>query len=1002
MNLFRRLKSGICLIVFFVFLFTVVGFAKKQKDRTEAIIQYNLGSFTYRKGNIDLAISEYREFVRSFPDDIKAAQAQFMLGECLFQQNKYPLAAKEFKRTVNKYSRDKNIYLNAVYRLGECNFNMNKYLVALDYFKKTLKGKNKNLRAEAFYGSALCYLAMEEYAKSKENLLELIQFYPGYRKEAKVILPLILILLQDNQIKTAMGYLKENEEDIGCIYYNGIVHQKAKETMNALSLFKQVVEKAPDSKWAEKAVYSSGECLYQIKQYSLAYKSFEKIFREYVDSELRVHALFYMACCKMQKEKFNEASMKFTRLIESFPDDSLVPISKYFLGELALRKRDFAAALNNFSQVLKEPEICMDAAFKIIWCYVLEEQYGEVITRAENFLQEYQWGKLVAKVKLLKAIAFQKTEKFDEANRDYQEIIDQFPETMFSEMATYLLATSYYQSEEYAQVVTHVYQILKNSPTSPSKWQAEAYFWVAESYFQLKQYNRASSVYDLIVKNYPYHRLVPEAQHAIAACYAKEGKYEEAKRAQKKAGELAIEMEKREVSARASLETANILFNQREYEKAITYYDMFVLKYPDDINISRALYQQGVALYRLQFYEEAVRKWKKTAGKYSESEFAPKALFQIGKTYFGMWKYKVAIQAYQLLVDAYPSSELLKESSLQLGQCYYNAGNIDSAITLYKNFINQFPQDEKIPYVLEQLQTCYYRQGKKGKELGKLLKEFPKSKFAVDSYWELGAEAFNKKNYAVAKEYFNKIVVDFPETETAKKAMYYLAEVSFMEEKYESAIKDYENFIRNFSEDDLALQARFRLAVSAFKGKNYLQATTFFMNFIEKHPTDPLAKDARLNVPLCYKKARRFNEAIEGYKSFIENHPQDDSVGFSYLQIGSLNEELRNFKEAIEFYEKVPDELKEKSEAIFYSGRCYQELQLTDKVKETYKQFLKFRPATDKFRLAGLAALGEIYEREGKSKEAIVVYQDIAGNSSDAGWINTAREKINLLKGGKR
>ncbi|MCK5534181.1 tetratricopeptide repeat protein [bacterium] len=1002
MNLFKRLKAGIFLIIFFMFLSVGFSFAARNKDRTEAIIQYNLASFTYRGGNIDLAISEYREFVHAFPEDIKAGQAQFMIGECFFQQEKYPLAAREFKKTIDKYSRDKNTCLNARYRLGECNFNMGKHLTALDYFNKVARGKNKSLRAEAIYGRALCYLAMEENYKSKDDLLELIQFYPGYRKEAKIIIPISLILLQDNQVKAAMDYLRENEEDVACIYYNGIVHQKAKETMNALGFFKKVVEKAPDSKWAEKAVYSSGECLYQIRQYALAYKSFEKTFKDFVDSDLRVHALFYMACCKLQMESFNEASLKFTRLIEGFPDDSLVPISKYFLGELALQKRDFAAALTNYSQVLKEPEICMDAAFKIIWCYMLEGQYGEVITRSENYLREYQWGKLVAKVKLVKGIAYQKTDKFLEANQTYQEVIDYFPETIFSEMATYLLATSYYQSKEYAQIVTHVYQILKNSPTSPSKWQAEAYFWVAEAYFELKQYNRAGVVYDLVVKNYPYHQLVPEAQHAIAACYAKEGKYEEAKRAQQKAGELAAELKKRDVSARASLETANILFNQREYEKAITYYDTFVSKYPDNVNVSQAFYQQGVALYRLEFYEEAVGKWKKIAGRYPESEFAPKALFQIGKTYFGMWKYKEAIQAYQILVDAYTSSDLVKESFLQLGQCYYNAGNINEAVTLYKNFMNLFPQDEKIPYVLEQLQTCYYRQGKKGKELGKLLKEFPKSKFAVDSYWEMGAEAFNKKKYTIAKEYFNKIIIDFPETETAKKAMFYLCEISFLEEKYEIAIKSYENFIQNFSEDDLSLQVRFRLAVSAFKGKNYLQAATYFMNFLEKYPLDPLAKDARLNIPLCYKKSRRFNEAIEGYKSFIQHYPEDASVGFCYLQVGALNEELRNFKQAIEFYQKIPEQLKEKSEAIFYTGRCYEELQLAEKVKETYKQFLKFRPAADKFRLAGLATLGEIYEKGGNNKAAIIVYQDIVRNSPDAGWKSTAREKINLLKGGKK
>lgn len=999
MNPFKKIREIIFLIILGVYLVAPFSFAKKEADRTEAIIQYNLASFTYREGNRDLAISEYREFVRSFSNDPKGGHAQFMIGECLFQQGKYPQAAKEFERTIDKYSRDKNIYINAIYRLGECNFNLGKYLTALDYFNKVLR--SKNLQAESLYGCALCYLAMEEKGRSKEKLLELIQSYPGYQREPKVIIPLSLILLEENRIQLAMEYLEKNKEDISCIYYNGVVHQKARQAMNALAFFKQVVEKAPGSLWAEKAVYSSGECFYQIRQYALAYKSFEKVFKEYIDSELRPQALYYMACSKLQTSAFNEATIRFQRLIEDFPDDPLVPACKYLLGELALRKADFASALANYSQLLKEPDLGMDGAFKIIWCYILEQQYSEVITRVENFLQDYQWGELAAKVTLLKGISHQKLEKFKEANQSYQAVIDHFPGTMFSEMATYLLATSYYQNGEYAQVITHVYQILKNSPTSPSPWQAEAYFWVAEAYFMLKQYSRAWVVYDLVVKNYPYHHLVPNAQHAIAACYAKEGKYEEAKRAQEKAVELASELKKREISARASLETANILFNQREYEKAVSYYDNFIKKYPQNSNVSQAIYQQGLALYRLEYYKEALKKWKGISSRYPNSEFAPLALFQIGKTYFGMWKYRAAIQAYQILIDAYPDSDKVLESSLQLAQCYYNAGDINSAIVLYKKFMNKYPQDEKIPYVLEQLQTCYYRQGKGGKELSKLLKEFPRSKFAVDSYWELGAEAFNKKDYAVAREYFNKIIVDFPETETAKKAMYYLGETNFLEGKYDLAVDSYKNFIQNFPDDTLSLQTKFRLAVSYFKGENYLESATAFMNFLDKYPNDPLSKDAALNIPLCYKKSRRFNEAIEGYKNFIDRYPQDASVGFAYLQIGSLNEELRNYKEAIEFYQKVPSKLKESSEAIFYIGRCYQELHLQDMVKETYKQFIKFSPVTDKFRLAGLATLGEIYEREGQKKRAIEIYEDIVRNSSDSTWINTAKERINILKGGK-
>ena len=72
-----------------------------------------------------------------------------------------------------------------------------------------------------------------------------------------------------------------------------------------------------------------------------------------------------------------------------------------------------------------------------------------------------------------------------EAIDSYQFLLDRYPNTAYFEKALYLMAVALVQDQRHAEVVTHVYAILKSAPASPTPWQAQTYYWVAESYFNI-------------------------------------------------------------------------------------------------------------------------------------------------------------------------------------------------------------------------------------------------------------------------------------------------------------------------------------------------------------------------------------------------------------------------------------------------------------------------------------------------------------------------------------
>ena len=89
-----------------------------------------------------------------------------------------------------------------------------------------------------------------------------------------------------------------------------------------------------------------------------------------------------------------------------------------------------------------------------------------------------------------------------------------------------------------------------------------------------------------------------------------------------------------------------------------------------------------------------------------------------------------------------------------------------------------------------------------------LVAQFPKSKFTADIYWELGAEAYNRKEYDRALDYFERLILDFPNSTQAMQAFYYKADSYFLKGDYAPAINTFKNFIANYPQDCLLYTSR--------------------------------------------------------------------------------------------------------------------------------------------------------------------------------------------------
>ncbi|MCC6539825.1 MAG: hypothetical protein IT162_19915 [Bryobacterales bacterium] len=87
-------------------------------------------------GKTDLAIKEYREFVKTFPRSERACEAQFRVGELLMKKGEIFPAAVEFDMVIERYDSSCSFQPNARYMKGKAFVKAEQPTAAKDEFRR--------------------------------------------------------------------------------------------------------------------------------------------------------------------------------------------------------------------------------------------------------------------------------------------------------------------------------------------------------------------------------------------------------------------------------------------------------------------------------------------------------------------------------------------------------------------------------------------------------------------------------------------------------------------------------------------------------------------------------------------------------------------------------------------------------------------------------------------------------------------------------------------------
>ena len=490
------------------------------------------GESFYRKGEYDIAISDYRTYLNntSQRSGEMYALAYYNLGYGYFKKKNYDEALNRFRQYVNMVSDKQTASCADAYnRIGDCLFHSRKFAAAEENYNKAAQ-LLPSAGDYSVYQKGFVLGLQKDYRGKISTLDRLIREYPEsqYVDDALFEKGRAYVLLgDDNQAAMAFESLMKNYPEsslarkggiqLGLIYFNANKPEKAAEA------YKNVISKYPGTEEAKvalqdlKSVYIDLNDINSFADYvnslggnvhleiseqdSLTYLAAEKLFmrgdndgarrsmqnylQQYPKGAFSSNANFYLGSIAFSQNNYDEAETFFDSVIKS-GDMKFMEEAVARKSEIQYNRNDYAAALETFRRLHKiaeNPDNKEAASLGVMRCALQIGDGKEALSAANDLLKNQKVSpEIAAEARYVRAKAYMDSKNEEKALADLK-ILAEDTRTVHGAEARYLLAQLYYDSHEDKKAEKVLEDFAKNG-TPHQYWLARGFILWADIYIR--------------------------------------------------------------------------------------------------------------------------------------------------------------------------------------------------------------------------------------------------------------------------------------------------------------------------------------------------------------------------------------------------------------------------------------------------------------------------------------------------------------------------------------
>jgi len=390
----------------------------------------------------------------------------FFIGYLYYLNNEWFLAEPFLLKALeDKLNIDDYIYtilaLNCSKKNDkQCRNNYNAKLINI-YESNKNRTVNINLVAQAYYDNAQVFMIDKEYLKA----IEAIDKYLRIDKSPEYILTLLKAkcLEKLNRIKEAKVIYKQLWLD----YHN-------KELW--LITESKILEYDINISWNDKLQQINSIAKYD--GYSEGLKEFSSLDKQTMDAYLNnlINKEEYLN--KRNVIKYNQAYMKFML-------------------------RDYTVSLKLLKELLSDNYINENVHYYLALNYRRVGDYSSSYNELKKLISKYPQSARIAYYYYLSGLSLKRLDKNKDAIAYFDYIVKNIKRTRYRNEAIWELGFSYYLEKDFNTAIKYLSKFHENINENYTNY-GKALYWVARSYLEMQDYDKAIALFKQIITNYPF------------------------------------------------------------------------------------------------------------------------------------------------------------------------------------------------------------------------------------------------------------------------------------------------------------------------------------------------------------------------------------------------------------------------------------------------------------------------------------------------------------------
>lgn len=443
------------------------------KNLQEAAM-FDVARLYYELEQFDNAISAFNAFDVKYPNSSKSTQTQELLSDAYVYTNDYDAALKYLESKPTLTVKMRSNYQQMAYQKSLDLYNKKQYQDALVFLDKSIAyPESKEILSECYYWKGEVYSRLKQWGQAT-NAYSFV-----FRNLSERSLTFI---------KTRYG--------VGYAYFNQKDYKKAKEHFTKFI----ASSKKTNEKITGDAMLRLADCYYLEKKYNealtryqgaidkkvpgidyayyqlgLVYEAADNIAeaenklafleKNYPTSPLRVKASYNRARIAFEDGQYERASTLFNSYLTKFTNDKMVPFALLQRGKTFYNLNKLDASIADYDRILKEyclDEVATEALSGVKQSLDKAGKGGEFDGRLSDFQTCNPNNESIEKIRFEAAESSYRSSDNKVAANSFTQFLKDYPKSSYTKSAIYYLADSYYGLKNYDSSIVYYKQVVTN------------------------------------------------------------------------------------------------------------------------------------------------------------------------------------------------------------------------------------------------------------------------------------------------------------------------------------------------------------------------------------------------------------------------------------------------------------------------------------------------------------------------------------------------------------